>query len=142
MPRMIFVNLPVKDLAAADRFYEAIGCTRNPQFSDDKATCMVWSDTIYFMLLSEGFFGSFTPRPVADARAATEVLTALALDDRAAVDASPLPAKRGRGAPMSAPRQTWAGCTSARSKTRTATSSKPSGWDMAAAAEANAAPPT
>ena len=142
MPRMIFVNLPVKDLAAADRFYEAIGCTRNPQFSDDKATCMVWSDTIYFMLLSEGFFGSFTPRPVADARAATEVLTALALDDRAAVDAFAVAGEAAGG----------------RADVRPATDmgwmyqravEDPDGhifeafWmDMAAAAEANAAPPT
>lgn len=142
MPRMIFVNLPVKDLAAADRFYEAIGCTRNPQFSDDKATCMVWSDTIYFMLLSEGFFGSFTPRPVADARAATEVLTALALDDRAAVDAFAAAGEAAGG----------------RADVRPATDmgwmyqravEDPDGhifeafWmDMAAAAEANAAPPT
>lgn len=34
MPKMIFVNLPVKDLAAATRFYEAIGCSKNEQFSD------------------------------------------------------------------------------------------------------------
>lgn len=87
MPKMIFVNLPVKDLAAATGFYAAIGCEKNPQFSDDKASCMVWSDTISFMLLTEGFFATFTPRPVADARAATEVLIALTFDSRGAVDA-------------------------------------------------------
>lgn len=142
MPRMIFVNLPVKDLAAADRFYEAIGCTRNPQFSDDKATCMVWSDTIYFMLLSEGFFGSFTPRPVADARAATEVLTALALDDRAAVDAFAAAGEAAGGRADVRP-PTDMGWMYQRAV------EDPDGhifeafWmDMAAAAEANAAPPT
>jgi uncharacterized protein len=46
MPKMIFVNLPVKDLAAATRFYEAIGCEKNKQFSTDQAAMLVWSDTI------------------------------------------------------------------------------------------------
>jgi hypothetical protein len=46
MPQMIFVNLPVKDLAASTRFYEAVGCVKNEQFSDDKASSMVWSDNI------------------------------------------------------------------------------------------------
>jgi len=43
MPKMIFVNLPVKDLAAAIHFYEAIGCRKNEQFSDHQAASMVWS---------------------------------------------------------------------------------------------------
>ncbi|MGO8048377.1 VOC family protein, partial [Rhizobium johnstonii] len=50
MPKMIFVNLPVKDLAAATRFYEAIGCSKNEQFSDHQASNMVWSDAIFFLL--------------------------------------------------------------------------------------------
>lgn len=87
MPRMIFVNLPVKDLAAATRFYEAIGCEKNERFSDDRAASMVWSDTISFQLLTHDFFATFTPKAVADARAASEVLTALSLDSREEVDA-------------------------------------------------------
>ena len=87
MPRMIFVNLPVSDLAATTRFYEAIGCVKNEQFSDEKAVSMMWSDTIVFMLLKPEFFGTFTPRPVADARRTSEVLVALSFDSREAVDA-------------------------------------------------------
>jgi predicted lactoylglutathione lyase len=71
MPKMIFVNLPVKDLAAATRFYEAIGCEKNAQFSNGDAAMMVWSDTIAFMLLRHEFFSTFTPRPIADAKTAT-----------------------------------------------------------------------
>lgn len=55
MPKMIFVNLPVKDIAAATRFYEAIGCTTNEQFSDHQASNMVWSDAIIFHLLTRDF---------------------------------------------------------------------------------------
>ena len=86
MPKMIFVNLPVKDLAAATRFYEAIGCHKNDQFSDEQASSMVWSDTITFQLLSRDYFSTFTPKPVADAHAGTEVLLALSHDSREHVD--------------------------------------------------------
>lgn len=88
MPKMIFVNLPVKDLAAATRLYEAFGCTQNPQYSGDTASSMVWSDTINFHLLSLAFFATFTPKPLADAHAMTEVLLAINFDSREAVDAA------------------------------------------------------
>jgi predicted lactoylglutathione lyase len=87
MPKMIFVNLPVEDLAAATRFYEAIGCVKNEQFSDDRASSMVWSDAITFHLLTRDYFATFTPKPVADARQSCEVLLAITLDSREAVDA-------------------------------------------------------
>lgn len=86
MPRMIFVNLPVKDLAAAIRFYEAIGCKKNDQFSDDNAASMVWSDSITFQLLTHDYFATFTPKPIADAQTTTEVLVALSCDSREEVD--------------------------------------------------------
>ena len=87
MPKMIFVNLPVKDIAASTRFYEAIGCTRNEQFSDDKASSMVWSEAITFQLLAEHYFATFISRPVADARETCQVLLAISMESRAEVDA-------------------------------------------------------
>ena len=87
MPRMIFVNLPVQDLAAATRFYEAIGCEKNEQFSDERASSMVWSDTISFQLLTREYFATFSPKPVADAHATCQVLLALSCDSRDDVDA-------------------------------------------------------
>ncbi|MFZ2099092.1 MAG: VOC family protein [Oricola sp.] len=86
MPKMIFINLPVTDLAAATRFYAAIGCTRNMQFSDDNASCMVWSESIMFMLLKHEYFSTFTPKQIANAHAVSEVLMALSCDTRADVD--------------------------------------------------------
>lgn len=85
--KMIFVNLPVRDLAAATRFYEAIGCSKNAQFSNDVAASMVWSETITFMLLTHGFFSTFTKKPIADAKVTTEVLLCLSRDSRKDVDA-------------------------------------------------------
>ncbi|TSD84853.1 lactoylglutathione lyase [Mycobacterium sp. KBS0706] len=87
MPKMIFVNLPVADLAASIRFYEAIGCRKNDQFSDDRAASMVWSDTITFQLLTQAYFQTFAPRPLAQPREAIGMLIALSRDSRAEVDA-------------------------------------------------------
>lgn len=87
MSKMIFINLPVKDLAAATRFYEAIGCTKNEQFSDHQASSMVWSDTITFHLLVNDYYATFTSKKIADAHATSEVLIALSRDSREEVDA-------------------------------------------------------
>lgn len=87
MAKTIYVNLPVTDLAAATRFYEAIGCERNEQFSDHQASSMVWSDAITFHLLSRDYFSTFTPKKIADAHATSEVLLALTRDSREQVDA-------------------------------------------------------
>ena len=87
MPKMIFLNLPVTDLARAVGFYEAIGATRNPKFSDATAAMMVVSDTIHVMLLTHNKFRQFTPKAIADSRATSEVLICLSADSRDAVDA-------------------------------------------------------
>ncbi len=86
MSTLIFVNLPVKDLERSKRFYTALGYTINPQFTDDKAACLVISETIYVMALTEPFFQTFTPKPVGDARQATQTIVSLTVDSREAVD--------------------------------------------------------
>ena len=87
MPKMIFVNLPVKDLPAATAFYKAIGFEQNMQFSDANASSMVWSDAIYVMLLKPEFYGTFTKKPIADNSTVSAHLLALSFDSREAVDA-------------------------------------------------------
>ncbi|MFC7400166.1 VOC family protein [Chelatococcus sp. GCM10030263] len=87
MPKMIFVNLPVKDLAASARFYQAIGCEKNEQFSDQNAASMVWSDVITFQLLTRDYFSTFTSKQIPDAHATCQVLLCLSRDSRAEVDA-------------------------------------------------------
>ena len=87
MPKMIFVNLPVKDLGASIRFYEAIGCSKNEQFSDENAASMVWSDAITFQLLTRDYYATFTAKPLADAHATSATLIALSRDSREEVDA-------------------------------------------------------
>jgi predicted lactoylglutathione lyase len=80
MAKQIFINLAVKDLQQSVDFYTALGFTVNPQFSDNTATCMVWSDTIYVMLLTHEKFSSFTPKPIADTKSAIAGLFALSVD--------------------------------------------------------------
>ena len=87
MVKAIFVNLPVEDLAVATRFYEAIGCTKNPQFSDGNVASMVWSDTITFQLLRREYFKTFTAKPLSDAHRTCAGLFALSHDSRDRVDA-------------------------------------------------------
>jgi predicted lactoylglutathione lyase len=82
MPTQIFVNLPVKDLKRSMGFYEKLGFKNNPQFTDETAACMVVSDTIYVMLLTEKKFKNFTPRAICDASKATEVLNCLSCENR------------------------------------------------------------
>jgi predicted lactoylglutathione lyase len=86
MERMIFVNLPVRDLAKSMEFFSALGFTFNPQFTDDKAACMIISDKAFAMLLSEPFFRGFTSNEVCDTSTHTETLLALSCESRAEVD--------------------------------------------------------
>ena len=87
MPRMIFVNLPVTDLERSIAFYEAVGGTKNPQFSDDTAACIVFSETIHALLLTHDKYRQFTAKPIADAHATSSALICLSADSREAVDA-------------------------------------------------------
>ena len=86
MPKLIFVNLPVADLDRSVAFYEAVGATKNPQFSDATAACMVISDTIHAMLLTHDKWRHFTSKPIVDAHASAQVLICLSEDSRDAVD--------------------------------------------------------
>ena len=86
MAKMIFVNLPVQDLGRARAFNESLGFVNNPQFSDETAACMVWSEAIFVMILTHAKWTSFTKRPISD-RGSSEVALCLTLDSREEVNA-------------------------------------------------------
>jgi predicted lactoylglutathione lyase len=86
MSRMIFVNLPVTDLGASMSFYKSIGFENNPQFTDETAACMVWSEAINVLLHTHAKWRQFTSRPIPPATS-SEVMLALSCDSRDAVDA-------------------------------------------------------
>ena len=85
MRKMIFVNLPVSDLKKSMAFYEALGAENNPQFTDDSAACMVFSDAIYVMLLTHDKWRTFTSRPIPPT-SSSEVMLCLSCESREEVD--------------------------------------------------------
>jgi predicted lactoylglutathione lyase len=88
MSKTIFVNLPVRDLAASTAFYVALGGTVNKQFSDAQSTSVMFSAAIGVMLLTHERYGQFARRPIGDARRESQALLALGVDSRDDVDAT------------------------------------------------------
>jgi uncharacterized protein len=88
MSKMIFLNLPVRDLSASTAFYMALGGTVNPQFSSEKSTSLMFSDAIGVMLLTHDHYREFTNRPIGDARRDSQAMIVLTVDNRDAVDAT------------------------------------------------------
>lgn len=86
MASKVFINLPVKDLAASMDFYGKLEFSFNEQFTNENAACLVVSDTVFVMLLVEDFFQTFIKKEIVDATKMTEVLVALSVEDREAVD--------------------------------------------------------
>jgi uncharacterized protein len=68
MQAQIFINLPVKNLEKSMALYTKMGFGNNPQFSDDSAKCMVWSDNIFLMIMTEEKFKTFATKPLADTK--------------------------------------------------------------------------
>jgi len=87
MPKMIFVSLPVTDVAKSTAFYEAIGFKKDPRFSNDQSSSMKWSDAITVMLADKSVYQTLTPKRIIDARTESGALFALSFDSREAVDA-------------------------------------------------------
>jgi predicted lactoylglutathione lyase len=85
---MIFVNLPVRDLAASTAFYVALGGEVNAQFSGAQSSSLMFSDAIGVMLLTHDHYRQFTQRPIGDARRESQALLALNVDSHDAVDAT------------------------------------------------------
>ena len=107
MSRMIFVNLPVADLRKSRAFLEALGAVNEPKFTDETAACMTFSDNIHVMLLTHDKFRQFTPLPIADARAGSQVLLCLSSDSRESVDTAVERAVASGGNADPAPKQDY-----------------------------------
>lgn len=80
MAKQIFINLAVKNVQKSMDFYTALGFTNDPQFSDDTTKCMVWSDTIFVMLMANEKFSTFATKPIADTKANIAGLYSLSTD--------------------------------------------------------------
>ena len=105
MTKMIFINLPVSDLPRSKAFYEAVGFTNNPQFTNENAAAMVWSDAIYVMLLTHDFWKTFTDRAIPNAHESAQMFLCLSHDSREEVDAIVAKAGAAGGKPEPTPTQ-------------------------------------
>ena len=110
MAKMIFVNLPVTNLARSIAFYGALGAKQNFQFSDDTAAMMSFSEEINVMLLTHDKYRQFTSKPIADAHASSQVILCLSSDSREAVDATIAAAAGAGGVADTAPTQDLGFC--------------------------------
>lgn len=86
MNRQVFINLPVASLPNSIAFFEALGFSRHPQFTDESGACIVVSDTISVMLLTHARFRDFTTKAICDTSKAVEVLLSLSCESREEVD--------------------------------------------------------
>ena len=86
MTKTIFINLPVTDLARSMAFYDAVGFTNNPMFTNEQAAAMAWSDEIVVMLLTHDFWKTFTSKAIPDAANTAQVLLCLSQDSKEAVE--------------------------------------------------------
>ena len=86
MHKQIYVNLPVNDLPRSRAFFESLGLSFNPQFSNDQGACLVIGENIYGMLLTRDFFKTFIDKAIADSTKTAEALICLSCASRAEVD--------------------------------------------------------
>ncbi len=86
MNKEIFINLPVKDLNKTKNFFSKLGFSFNQQFTNNDAACMVISDNIFSMLITEKFFKQFTSKEISSAGNSTEVIVSLSVESREIVD--------------------------------------------------------
>jgi uncharacterized protein len=107
MAKLIFVNLPVSDLARSIAFYKGVGATQDMRFSDNTAACMVVSDTIHVMLLTHEKFSSFTPKRIPNAHETAQVLLCLSADSRESVDGTVSDAEKAGGSVDPTPHQDY-----------------------------------
>ncbi len=105
MTQKIFVNLPVADLSRSRAFYEAIGFTNEPKFTNEMAACMVLSDAIYVMLLTHEFWKTFTSKDIPDPKTSAALMIAISRESRHAVDAIVAAAAEAGGIPDCNPKQ-------------------------------------
>lgn len=86
MATRIYISLPVKDLSRSMHFFTMLGYNFEQALGSENAGCMVVSDHIYVMLLSEPLFEGFANKEVCDTSRSAESILCLSAPSRVYVD--------------------------------------------------------
>ena len=101
--RLVFVNLPVNDVAVSRAFFARLGFAFDERFCDEQTACLQLSEAAYVMLLERPRFADFTAKPLGDPVTTTSALLCVSAADREAVDALADTALAHGGAPAKEP---------------------------------------
>ena len=101
--RLVFVNLPVADVAASRAFFTRLGFAFDERFCDAQTACLQLSDAAYVMLLERPRFADFTAKPLGDPATTTSALICVSAPDRPGVDALAEAALQAGGSPAKEP---------------------------------------
>lgn len=84
--RMLFLNLPVADVARSRAFFTELGFSFNPAFTDETAACMMVGEQAFAMLLDQERFMEFSKLPPANPRTHALALYCFGVGSREEVD--------------------------------------------------------
>lgn len=103
----VLINLPVADLPRAREFYAALGFVVEdaPEQYAEKMASATLAPGVFVCLLTRDYFATFARKPVVNARAGTQVINALGLESRDAVDALVKKAAAAGGRECGKPRE-------------------------------------
>lgn len=85
-PSTITVNIPVKQLERAVKFYSALGFEPHPHFRGPDCQCMIVTDEIRIMVHLAESLKNFTPNPISDPETSTGVVVCLDCNSKEQVD--------------------------------------------------------
>ena len=101
--RLLFLNLPVRDVAASRSFFRGLGFSFDDRFCDETTACLELSERAYVMLLERPRFADFTAKPLGDPSTTTSGLVCVSAADRDAVDSLTETALATGGSPAKEP---------------------------------------
>ncbi len=82
MATNMYLNIPVKNLNKSNEFFKKLGFSLNPQFSNEQATCVIISDSIFVMMVQEEMFKGFSKKEICDTKKSTEVFIGLSAESK------------------------------------------------------------
>lgn len=97
METKIFLNLAVKDLNRAISFFNGLGFSTNPKFTNEKGACIVIGENINVMILVEEFYQTFTKKQICNSATTSEALISISVGSREQVDEMMEKAVKGGG---------------------------------------------